>query len=371
MLNEVSELTGKVTLLLGRNDVPYDFPKSNALEFVDAKFVRGWRPINLWRTAKTLSKVGPVDVIHDTFGNFLMPFLRAYKRKNRPVLVTSFYALERWRIDNVWKTQGYNTISLLLNQSGRRMYLGAITQFLMSKFADHVVLQSPGLIQRLAESIHISQDKVRVITNSVNTDFWTPGVSEYSRQENNFGLLYVGGLDNSHGLMSTLRVMKGIHDLGHKITLNLVIKAGIGELNTIIKYIEKLGLFPFVVIEQNLSRNQMKERYNLADALVYQTINDGSPRVVLEAMSCGLPIVASNHPGIDILDPDSKIISFTGFCDEKSMKAEIVQLIEKPGMGMRVGEAGRAMVREKFDTEPIAKQYAVFYQEILLAKARM
>jgi hypothetical protein len=29
------------------------------------------------------------------------------------------------------------------------------------------------------------------------------------------------------------------------------------------------------------------------------------------------------------------------------------------------------MVREKFDTEPIAKQYAVFYQEILLAKARM
>ena len=81
MLNEVSELTGKVTLLLGRNDVPYDFPKSNALEFVDAQFVRGWRPINLWRTAKTLSKVGPVDVIHDTFGNFLMPFLRASRRR--------------------------------------------------------------------------------------------------------------------------------------------------------------------------------------------------------------------------------------------------------------------------------------------------
>ena len=114
----------------------------------------------------------------------------------------------------------------------------------------------------------------------------------------------------------------------------------------------------------------MKERYNSADALVYQTINDGSPRVVLEAMSCGLPVVASNHPGIDILDPDSKIISFTSFCDEKSMKAEIVQLIENPDMGMRVGEAGRAMVREKFDTKPIAKQYAIFYEETLLAQSR-
>ena len=133
----------------------------------------------------------------------------------------------------------------------------------------------------------------------------------------------------------------------------------------------KLGLFPFVEIEQNLSRNQMKERYNSADALVYQTINDGSPRVVLEAMSCGLPIVASNHPGIDILDPGSKIISFTGFCDEESMKAEIVQLIENPSMRMRVGETGRAMVRKKFDTKPIAKQYAVLYQETLIAMARM
>ncbi|SVC47756.1 uncharacterized protein METZ01_LOCUS300610, partial [marine metagenome] len=75
MLNEVSELTGKVTLVLGRNDVPYDFPKSDALKFVDAKFVRGWRPLNLWRAAKTLSNVGPVDVIHDTFGNFFTPFL--------------------------------------------------------------------------------------------------------------------------------------------------------------------------------------------------------------------------------------------------------------------------------------------------------
>ena len=371
MLNEVSELTGKVTLLLGRNDMPNGFPKSNSLELVDAKFVRGWRLLNLWRTAKALSKLGHVDVIHDTFGNLLIPFIRAYKKKDRPVFVTSFYALERWRIDNVWKTQGYNTISLLLNQSGRRMYLGAITQFLMSKFADYVVLQSPGLIQRLAESIHISQDKVRVITNSVNTDFWTPGVSEYSRQENNFRLLYIGGLDNSHGLISILKVMKGIDDLGHKITLNLVIKAGIGKLDAINKYIEKLGLFTFVEIEQNLSRSQMKKRYNVADALIYQTINDGSPRVVLEAMSCGLPVVASNHPGIDILDPDSKIIRFTRFCDEKSMKAEIVQLIENPSMGMRVGEAGRAMVRKKFDTNPIAKQYAVLYQETLTAKARM
>ena len=370
MLNEVSELTGKVTLILGQNDVPHDFPKSNTLQLVDAKFVRGWRLLNLWKAAKTLSRVGPVDVIHDTLGNLLMSFLRVYKSKDRPVLVTSFYALERWRIENVWKTQGYNTISLLLNQSGRRMYLGSITQFLMSMFADYVVLQSPGLIQRIAESIHISRDKVRVITNSVNTDFWTPSASEYSRQESDFRLLYVGGLDNSHGLMSTLRVMKEIYDLGHKITLNLVVKAGIGELNTIIKQINKLGLFPFVEIEQNLSRNQMKERYNSADALVYQTINDGSPRVVLEAMSCGLPVVASNHPGIDILDPDSKIISFTSFCDEKSMKAEIVQLIENPDMGMRVGEAGRAMVREKFDTKPIAKQYAIFYEETLLAQSR-
>ncbi len=370
MLNEVSELTGKVTLVLGRNDVPYGFPKSDALKFVDAKFVRGWRLLNLWRAAKTLSQVGPVDVIHDTFGNLLIPFLKAYRRKNRPILVTSFYALERWRIDNVWKTQGYNTFSLLLNQSGRRMYFGALTQFFMSKFADYVVLQSPGLTQRLVESIHISQDKVRIITNSVNTDFWTPDASEHLKQKSKFKLLYVGGVDNSHGLMSTLRVMKEIYDLGHEITLNLIIKAGIGELDTITKYIGELGLIPFVQIEQNLSKKQMKERYNSADALVYQTINDGSPRVVLEAMACGLPIVASNHPGINILDPDSKIISFTSFCDEKSIKAEIVQLIENTGMGMRVGEAGRAMVLKKFDTKPVAKQYAVFYQETLLEKAR-
>ena len=81
MLNEVSELTGKVTLLLGRNDIPNAFSKTNSLELIDVKFVRGWRLLNLWRTAKALSNVGHVDVIHDTFGNLLIPFLRAYKKK--------------------------------------------------------------------------------------------------------------------------------------------------------------------------------------------------------------------------------------------------------------------------------------------------
>ena len=95
--------------------------------------------------------------------------------------------------------------------------------------------------------------------------------------------------------------------------------------------------------------------------LIYQSMNEGSPRVVLEAMGCGLPVIASNHPGIVELDPGGEYISFTDYGDIDKIVNYILSYRSNPDEFVSRLEKGRRHVLENFSTEVIAEDYVRFY----------
>jgi glycosyltransferase involved in cell wall biosynthesis len=83
---------------------------------------------------------------------------------------------------------------------------------------------------------------------------------------------------------------------------------------------------------------------------------DRSPHVLIEAMSAGLPLVASAQGGaIELIEGQS-----TGYACRVGATVEyaeaIVTLLRDPGMRRRMGEAGRALVRTKYNWPTIAEQ---------------
>ena len=95
LLEEVSKLIGKVTLLIGVVDAALPVDESESFILKEVRFVKGFRPLNLWRTALSAVAIKDVDILHDTSGNLILAFLILFRRKLRPLLITSFFALEK------------------------------------------------------------------------------------------------------------------------------------------------------------------------------------------------------------------------------------------------------------------------------------
>ena len=365
-LKAAADLVGKITVLVGVDDCFEKIENSDVFCMKVVGFKPGDRFGNIFKASRQVSALNDVDVIHDTFGNLIITFIAQRLKKNRPVLLSSFYALDRWRIDHVWKNQGYKTKDLIFTKSGLRMYLGVLSQHLLARLSDFVILQAEGLIERYTESVRVSNASVKVITNSVDTNYWAPSTERIDNDCEDFlKLVFVGGTDDSHGLFPILNVLHRLIGENYKIKMNVITKPGIGEIDRVKEFIQNHSLQSHVVMETGLSREQMRERYRRADCLVYQTINDGSPRVVAEALSCGISVIASKHPGIEVLDDDNEFIKYTSFSDEIAIANEIKQLIDRPDLLQINSELGRNKMIGKFDVDVVGKQYACLYKSIV------
>lgn len=117
---------------------------------------------------------------------------------------------------------------------------------------------------------------------------------------------------------------------------------------SIMGLIDELDLREAVTL-RSVRYDEMPDLYAAADVVVYPTVGDEPFGLVpLEAMSCGLPIVATNSGAI----PETVIDGETGFIvareDVDALTARVLALITSDDLRARLGRAGRRRVTEQF-----------------------
>jgi len=101
------------------------------------------------------------------------------------------------------------------------------------------------------------------------------------------------------------------------------------------------------------TRAVMKDCY----CLVLPSLSEGLPRVLMEAMALGKPVVASNVGGIPDLIQDSQ----NGFLFEVANSNELAEklriLLNNRNLAIEMGKAGREFVQSKFSNEKYIENY--------------
>jgi glycosyltransferase involved in cell wall biosynthesis len=176
-------------------------------------------------------------------------------------------------------------------------------------------------------------------------------------------LLTVARLHPYKGLEILLDAMGHLRKKGANVRLRIVGR-GPGEsgLRTLIS---RLGISTVVRLDTEATPNAaMPSIYRSADVYIQPSLREPFGMAVVEAMACGLPVVASSVGGmLDTVEEGR-----TGYLvppgDASTLAARLEQLIRDPGLASTMGVAGQERAVSRFDYRVIAQEYAAWIEKI-------
>ena len=130
--------------------------------------------------------------------------------------------------------------------------------------------------------------------------------------------------------------------------------------------LRKVGLYDKIIQCSKVKDEQtMADYYRAADVLAYTTIADNCPLSVLEALSCGLPVVASEVGGVPELVRDGKTGLIVPLGDAAGLVTGIQRIIEDEQFQKALSTSAAMDAKERFDIQRQAKEYLELYTEII------
>ncbi|MHB8773439.1 MAG: glycosyltransferase family 4 protein [Syntrophales bacterium] len=111
--------------------------------------------------------------------------------------------------------------------------------------------------------------------------------------------------------------------------------------------------------------NAVAEYLRVTDLFVLPSLQEGMPNALLEAMACGLPVVATRIGGVvDIVaDGENGILVEPG--NPADMSAAILRLLRDPALTRRISAAARATVERSYSLDSIGKRYLALYRALI------
>lgn len=112
-----------------------------------------------------------------------------------------------------------------------------------------------------------------------------------------------------------------------------------------------------------LSRAEVYRNLSEADLYVFPTWTEGQPFTVIEALSSGVPIVASDIQAISAMMDDPTHGRLLDMHDTTAFADAIAQLLADPDERRRISDANRARAHERFDRPVFRAQIAELYRQ--------
>lgn len=204
----------------------------------------------------------------------------------------------------------------------------------------------------------------RIIPNGVDTSLFSPSAPPMSFfRDHKLNILFVGRMDKRKGLDLLLGAFRRVKE---RIPRSRLIIVGSGTRRQRERYERLAGRYRLqdvVFIRGPVPYLELPRWYNTADVFCSPAREKESFGIVLlEAMACGKPVVATSIEGYKYLVEEGK----EGLLvepREEALAEGLVKLLEAPELRREIGIRGREKA-ERFDWRRIALQVNQYYEEI-------
>ncbi|MBI3242593.1 MAG: glycosyltransferase family 4 protein [Chloroflexi bacterium] len=228
------------------------------------------------------------------------------------------------------------------------------------KGATRVAAVARSVASELAE-YGLKPETVAVLGNGVDTTMFSPAEVEQTAAPYVLAAGRLGLRKGFEDLIECARIVtEQISDVRFLI-------AGSGPLEQSLRtQIEKAGLSGRVELLGHIAdRQRMAALYRGAAVFVHPAHYEGLPTVLLEAMACGRPVVATAVSGaLDVVEPEENGL-LTPPKDPAALAGTVARLLADPALGQRLGRAARQTIEARYSWEKVGGRYLQIYRQLL------
>lgn len=320
------------------------------------KTIRGLRPRIQRQYAKTLeapyvlnafhSLGKDFDIVHAHFGwnGILGAVLKASGFHKGP-LITSFYGSDARTHPDTWGEHVYESV------------------FEYSE----VLTGSSRALSRDVKSLSSQTTPVRTVYTGIPTTKFTP--KSVGSSESTANLLSVGRLVPCKGYGYAIRAVRKVVEEGIDVRYELV---GDGPIRSNLSSLTRdLGIEDSVHLTGSLPRESVIQKLQNTDIFLAPSVTgsggvqDSIGTSLLEAMSCGLPVIATDLPSIQEVITTGE----NGFlCSQKNPECltdHIMQLHQDSDLRQSVGSSARKTITQNHSIKSLTDQLEDLYTKIL------
>jgi phosphatidyl-myo-inositol dimannoside synthase len=229
----------------------------------------------------------------------------------------------------------------------------------------------------------IPRDKMSIVPNGISDDFFIENKNRDQLKETLSNELNIN-LTDKKIILSVGRLVerKGLHWFIENVIpkikeqrqdfVYLIVGDGIFK-DTIREIIDRNNLEDDVVMLGKVDDKILKILYNSSDVFAMPNIPvegdmEGFGVVILEAASCGVPVVASELEGIKAAVKNGKNGFLVEFHDVNMFAEVIIELLKKDYEIKDVGKRAREFTLENYEWGKIAEQYYNVFEEVTKSK---
>jgi glycosyltransferase involved in cell wall biosynthesis len=223
------------------------------------------------------------------------------------------------------------------------------------RLASRVVCVSRGDVREIVR-LGCPEGKIRLVPNAV--DSWVFRPQPLQRRKNE--ILWVGRFVPEKGIQYLLTAFNVL--LKKREAMLRLVGDGptVGRMEGLAR---RLGIAEHVVFEGRVSKSEVARLMAEATIFVLPSVKEGLPKALLQAMSSGLPVVASDIPGVTDVIADGKngLLFRTG--DEEGLAESILSLMADENLARILGNKGRETVDQNYNWESTLSRLDRVYEE--------
>lgn len=236
---------------------------------------------------------------------------------------------------------------------------------LLMASADRVVVASKDYAENSALAPYVRKlgEQLVEIPFMIDAKKFTP----VERQQNDVPLImFLSALDKAHyfkGLPVLLEALKEIP------RTNLLVVGGGEELALFVRISEQLGIKDRVRFAGAVPEDKKIEYYQSADIFVLPSVSraEAFGLVLLEAQACGVPVIASNLPGVRTVLKNGETGLLVRPGDAKDLKFQISDLLSDEARWKQMGLKARQWVEDRYGIESVMAKWKMLYRNCLIA----
>lgn len=239
-------------------------------------------------------------------------------------------------------------------------------------FADKVLSVSDDLKLHIV-NLGINEEKVHVVPNGVDTTKFKPAGKEHARnllnlpQDKNI-VLFVGALRKIKGVDYLIEAAKYFVDANTDL---FMVGRDDGLRKSLEKRAQELEISDYIKFTGPVNHEDIPIWISASDILVLPSLSEGRPNVVLEALSCEVPVVAADVGGIPELMVDGETGYLVPAKNPAELSEKINKLLEDRSRREKMGKFGRkSIIQRELTWESHAKKTVDIYSELLQKLAR-